>query len=77
MNSTGMNHPLTSAALAVGVTDVLPTVQWAMSGFHGAVPDSTSSLIAGLVVAGVHFGLNWLSARAAAKTAAPTAGPAA
>lgn len=64
----GMNNPLATGAIGVGVADILPTVQWAMDSFHGAAPASTSALIAGLIIAGVHFGLNWLQARFAAKT---------
>lgn len=63
----GMNNPLATGAIGVGMADILPTVQWAMSGFHGGAPASTSALIAGLIIAVVHFGLNWLQARFAAK----------
>ncbi|HDR9132614.1 TPA: hypothetical protein QDA91_003751 [Burkholderia vietnamiensis] len=64
-----MKSSLVSGGITLGVTDLIPTVDWALGGFHGAVPTSAASLVATLIVAGLHAAYNALVARAAAKAA--------
>lgn len=56
---------LVTGGITIGVTDLVPTVDWVLGGCRGPVPASLSSLIAGLVAAAFHAGYNWLAARAA------------
>lgn len=63
-----MNKAIISGGLTVSAADLIPTVDWALSGFHGAVPANLSVLIAGAVVMAVHAGYNWFAARNAAKS---------
>ncbi|HDR8980732.1 TPA: hypothetical protein QDA90_004329 [Burkholderia vietnamiensis] len=64
-----MKSSLVSGGITLGVTDLIPTVDWALGGFHGSVPTSASSLVATLIVAGLHAAYNAFVARAAAKAA--------
>lgn len=68
-----MNKAIISGGLTVSAADLIPTVNWALTGFHGPVPANLSGLIAGAIVMLVHGGYNWVSARNAAKSAAPAA----
>jgi hypothetical protein len=68
-----MNKAIISGGLTVSAADLIPTVNWALTGFHGAVPANLSGLIAGAIVMAVRVGYNWFVARNAAKTATPTA----
>lgn len=68
-----MNKALISGGLTIGAADIIPTVDWALSGFKGAVPANLSALIAGAVVMAIHAGYNWLAARSGAKQATPAA----
>lgn len=69
MNPTnGMNNPLATGALGGIATALVPTINWALGGFHGPVPDTTASLIAIGLVSGAHFALNWFKTRNAAKS---------
>ncbi|HEX7911816.1 MAG TPA: hypothetical protein VF534_27495 [Paraburkholderia sp.] len=68
-----MYKALISGGLTVSAADLIPTVDWAMAGFHGAPPANLSGLIAGAIVMGIHAGYNWLAARSAAKQTTPTA----
>jgi small basic protein len=46
----------------------MPAVEWVLGlMFHVPVPPSVSSLVAGVVVAAVHAGINAVNARTAAK----------
>ncbi|MDN7997362.1 hypothetical protein QZN00_09440 [Burkholderia multivorans] len=65
-----MNKAIISGGLTLSAADLIPAVNWALGGFHGAVPANLSALIAGAVVMAIHAGYNWLVARAAAKAAA-------
>ncbi|MDR6381849.1 hypothetical protein [Paraburkholderia caribensis] len=60
-------NPLVTGGLTIGAADLVPTVNWALGGFHGAAPANLSALIAGGVVLVLHAGYNWLVSRAAAK----------
>lgn len=62
---------LVSGGVTLGVTELVPAVEWAISGFHGAAPASVSSLIATVLVTGLHAAYNAFSARQAAKQATP------
>jgi hypothetical protein len=64
--------PIASSALTITATQLVPTVDWALGGFHGAAPADLSALIAGGIVLILHSGYNYLLARAA-KNAAPAA----
>lgn len=64
-----MNKAIISGGLTLSAADLIPTVDWALSGFHGPVPANLSALIAGVVVMGLHAGYNWVAARMAAKEA--------
>lgn len=55
--------PIASSALTITATQLVPTVNWALGGFHGAAPADLSSLIAGGIVLLLHAGYNWLAAR--------------
>jgi small basic protein len=49
----------------------MPAVEWVLGlVFHVPVPPSVSSLVAGVVVAGVHAGINAFKARGAKVSAA-------
>jgi hypothetical protein len=67
-----MYKAMISGGLTVSAADLIPTVDWALHGFHGPVPANLSGLIAGALVAAVHAGYNaWVT-----RTAKPVATPA-
>jgi hypothetical protein len=68
-----MNKAIISGGLTVSAAELVPTVEWALSGFRGAVPANLSALIAGAIVMSLHAGYNYVAARAAAKAAEPAA----
>lgn len=55
------NSVLMSGGVTITATQVVPAVQWALSGFHGVAPESVASLIAMLVVTVIHMGFMWIS----------------
>lgn len=57
------NPVLVSSGMTVTAASVVPAVEWMLNGFRGGVPESVASLIAGLLVAGAHIGINWLNNR--------------
>jgi hypothetical protein len=64
-----------TGGVAISTATLMPAVEWALGlAFHVPVPPSVSSLVAGLVVAGAHYALNYLAARSASKQ--PTTPPA-
>jgi hypothetical protein len=63
-------NSLVSGGLTVGAADLVPAVNWALTGFHGPVPSNLSGLIAGALVMAIHAGYNYLADRADAKAAA-------
>lgn len=65
-------NPLITSGLTIGAADLVPTVNWALEGFHGAAPANLSALIAGGIVLVLHAAYNWVLTRNAAK-AAPAA----
>lgn len=69
MNSS----PLVTSGLTVSVVQLVPTVDWALAGFHGSPPSNLSTLVAGGIVLILHAGYNWLAARSAAKAPATPA----
>ncbi|SAK53731.1 hypothetical protein AWB78_01354 [Caballeronia calidae] len=58
---------LITGGLTVGATQLVPAVEWVLSGCHGSVPESVSTLIAGLLAAGIHAAYNTAVARGATK----------
>jgi len=62
------NPILVSSGVTVTAASIVPAVEWALNGFHGGVPESVASLLAGVLVAAVHAGLNWLSNRSSTQT---------
>ncbi|WP_430229780.1 hypothetical protein [Paraburkholderia tropica] len=66
--------PIATSALTITATQLVPTVDWMLSGFKGAAPADLSALIAGGIVLLLHAGYNLLVSRQAAKQpAAPAA----
>lgn len=63
-------NSLVSAGLTVGVADLVPTVNWALTGFKGPVPANLSGLLAGAIVMAVHAIYNRVADRPAAKAQA-------
>ncbi|WCM21341.1 hypothetical protein NDK50_07810 [Paraburkholderia bryophila] len=61
------SNPLITSGLTIGAADLVPTVNWALEGFHGTAPSNLSALIAGGIVLVLHAGYNWLASRPAAK----------
>jgi len=61
---------LVSGGITLGVTELVPAVDWVLGGCRGPVPTSVSSLIATAIVAGLHAAYNALAARAASKQSA-------
>jgi small basic protein len=71
MNQTSA---VTTGGIAISSATLMPAVEWILGlMFHVPVPPSVSSLVAGVVVAGVHAGINAVKARTEAKSAAPSA----
>jgi small basic protein len=71
MNQTSA---VTTGGIAISTATLMPAVEWILGlMFHVPVPPSVSSLVAGVVVAGVHAGINAVKARTEAKSAAPAA----
>ncbi|HEM8999466.1 hypothetical protein QZN01_06480 [Burkholderia cenocepacia] len=66
---------LVTGGITIGVTDLVPTVDWVLGGCRGPVPASLSSLIAGLVAAAFHAAVAAYTERAAAKAAQQPAVP--
>ncbi|MDP9652064.1 hypothetical protein [Paraburkholderia caledonica] len=65
MNQTSA---VTTGGIAISTATLMPAVEWILSlMFHVPVPPSVSSLVAGVVVAGVHAGINAVKARTEAK----------
>lgn len=54
---------LVSSGTALTVTQLVPAVDWALSGFKGAVPESVPAILAGVIVAIVHGVINWINSR--------------
>ncbi|KVT86253.1 hypothetical protein WT25_10885 [Burkholderia territorii] len=48
---------LVTGGITIGVTDLVPTVDWILGGCKGPIPASLSSLIAGLIAAAFHAGV--------------------
>lgn len=65
-----MNKAIISGGLTLSAADLIPTVNWALGGFHGTVPPNLSALLAGAAVMAVHAAYNWLVTRSDAKAAA-------
>jgi hypothetical protein len=66
--------PVATSALTVTAAQLVPTVEWALAGFHGAAPANLSALIAGGIVLVLHAAYNRIADRSAAKRpAAPQA----
>lgn len=64
MNSSAV----VTGGIAISTATLMPAVEWALSlAFHVPVPPSVSSLVAGVLVAGVHAGIDFVKNRAAAK----------
>ncbi|WP_186122384.1 hypothetical protein [Burkholderia gladioli] len=64
-----MKSSLVTGGITIGVTDLVPTVDWVLGGCRGPVPASLSSLIAGLLAAAFHAGVNWFAERAESRSA--------
>ncbi|MFM0022211.1 hypothetical protein [Paraburkholderia azotifigens] len=58
---------LVSGGVTLGVTELVPAVEWAIGGFRGPAPASVASLIATVLVTGLHAAYNALDARSSAK----------
>jgi hypothetical protein len=69
-------NSLVSAGLTVGVADLVPTVNWALTGFKGPVPANLSGLLAGAIVMAIHAGYNRFTDRPAKTPAPPVIQPA-
>ncbi|MDR8087765.1 hypothetical protein KPB05_09860 [Burkholderia gladioli] len=69
-----MKSSLVTGGITIGVTDLVPTVDWVLGGCRGPVPASLSSLIAGLLAAAFHAGVNWFAERAESRSAGGTSG---
>ncbi|MGS1116039.1 hypothetical protein [Castellaniella sp. UC4442_H9] len=67
------NPILVSSGVTVTAASIVPAVEWALNGFHGGVPESVASLLAGVLVAVVHAGLNWLNNRSTPTQTPPAA----
>jgi hypothetical protein len=64
MNSSAV----VTGGIAISTATLMPAVEWALGlAFHVPVPPSVSSLVAGVLVAGVHAGIDFVKNRAAAK----------
>lgn len=63
-----MKSSLVTGGITIGVTDLVPTVDWVLGGCRGPVPASLSSLIAGLLAAAFHAGVNWFAERAESRS---------
>lgn len=59
-----MYRAMISGGLTVSAADLIPTVDWALHGFHGPVPANLSGLIAGVLVAAIHASYNAWATRA-------------
>lgn len=57
------NPVLLSSGATVTAASLVPAVEWALNGFHGGVPESVAGIIAGVLVAVIHAGVNWLNNR--------------
>lgn len=66
-----LSPTLTAGAVLAGV-DITPLVQWALTGFHGAMPDSVPGVISAIIVYTVHQGVLALRARSASPEVSPT-----
>jgi len=65
MNQTSA---VTTGGIAISTATLMPAVEWILGlMFHVPVPPSVSSLAAGVVVAGVHAGINTVKARTESK----------
>ncbi|WP_334033439.1 hypothetical protein [Burkholderia gladioli] len=69
-----MKSSLVTGGITIGVTDLVPTVDWVLGGCRGPVPASLSSLIAGLLAAAFHAGVNWFAERAESRSADAASG---
>ncbi|KVC81369.1 hypothetical protein [Burkholderia ubonensis] len=61
-----MKSSLVTGGITIGVTDLVPTVDWVLGGCKGPIPASLSSLIAGLVAAVFHAAVEAYTNRGAA-----------
>ncbi|MGF6549290.1 hypothetical protein [Paraburkholderia youngii] len=68
MNQTSA---VVTGGVAISTATLMPAVEWVLGlVFHVPVPPSVSSLVAGVLVAAVHAGINAVKARSEAKAAA-------
>lgn len=70
------NPILVSSGVTVTAASIVPAVEWLLSGCPHPVPESVSALVAGVLVAVVHAGINWLNSRTGADPGAPATPPA-
>ncbi|WGS52658.1 hypothetical protein LFL96_31225 [Paraburkholderia sp. D15] len=67
MNSTSA---VVTGGVAISTATLMPTVEWILGlVVHVPVPPSVSSLVAGVIVAGIHAAINAFAARSASNTA--------
>lgn len=67
------NPILVSSGVTVTAASIVPAVEWLLSGCPHPVPESVSALVAGVIVALVHVGINWLNNRAGVVSDTPAA----
>jgi hypothetical protein len=66
------NSAVITGGVAISTATLMPAVEWALGlAFHVPVPASVSSLVAGVLVAGAHAGINAVNARVQSKAATP------
>jgi small basic protein len=62
------NSAVVTGGVAISTATLMPAVEWALGVmFHVPVPPSVSSLVAGVLVAGVHASINAVKAHTQTK----------
>lgn len=57
------NPVLISSGVTVTAASIVPAVEWALNGFAHPIPESVSAILAGLLVAAVHLGIQYVNAK--------------
>jgi hypothetical protein len=59
-----MSSPsINTGGIVISAASIIPTVDWALGGFHGAVPASTGALVAGLTAMAIHQAYIFVSSK--------------
>lgn len=63
--------PVSTGITTIGVAELVPSVQWVLTGCKGPMPDNLAGLIAGILVFAGHLLYNYVASKWAGSGTAP------